>query len=64
LEVMCLFDRWLVVGIMCLSGWGLVVGSFVPFWYWVVGSQLSAFLVVGWREAAMCRSGSWLVVGS
>jgi hypothetical protein len=33
---------------MCLSGNGLVVGSYVPFFKGVSGRQLYALLVGGW----------------
>jgi hypothetical protein len=44
---MCLSVKRLVVADMCLSVWGLVVGSYVPIWFVVHGRQLCAFLVGG-----------------
>jgi hypothetical protein len=48
---------------MCPSGRGLVVASYVPFW-WGVCRQLCALLVGGWWLAVMCLSGRVYVVDS
>jgi hypothetical protein len=45
---------------MCLSGRGLVVGSYVPFRYEVGVRQLCALLVgVGMRQLCAFVVGSW-----
>jgi hypothetical protein len=53
---------WLCA-VMCPSGIGVVVGSYVPFWKGVGGRQLCD-LLEGWLSAIMCLSVWWLVVGS
>jgi hypothetical protein len=42
---MCLSGRGLCYAVLCLSGRGFVVGSYVPFFYGVGGRQLFTFLV-------------------
>jgi hypothetical protein len=49
---------------MCLSGRGLVVGSYVTFSFGVVGRQLCAILVGDWWYSVMCLSSRGLVASS
>jgi hypothetical protein len=45
---------------MCLTGSGLVVGSYVPFWSVIGERQLCAFLLeVGGRQVSALQVGGW-----